>query len=369
MTMRWIEGYEIRHHETLSEETYGQDGTGGYAGQASGGAASAGRKIGKSMVSGANATYTTPVLVASPTNTWIAQFAIRKHLKTGLSGTPGMKFYKQASGLQLEIRQVDGARAGTWALEVFRGANSLGKTQDYAWGGQCTWMVFQVKVVIRDGTDGSVNIKAWDYLNNSVTALNLTAIDAADQGSDGMDQVAWSINTQASSQNRWDDIVIMDDAGGSNDDQTSVPFLVYGQLPVGDGPTVDWDPSRPGTHWDLLNSLPHLAGNAEEVTSDFLTDLDQFDLADVPEMSDGATPAIAGMMIDIHGAMKNSGTHTLRVNVDDPSGGNADVATNLVFPNLILTARTLILETNPVSASAWTLADLEDHRIGFKLFA
>ena len=99
MTMKWIEGYELRHHETLNAETYGQDGTGGYAGVATGGATTIGRKIGKSMrVTGAS-TYTTPVLVGAPTNTWIAQFAIRKGAKGIISGAPGMKFYKQASGL------------------------------------------------------------------------------------------------------------------------------------------------------------------------------------------------------------------------------------------------------------------------------
>ena len=89
----------------------------------------------------------------------------------------------------------------------------------------------------------------------------------------------------------------------------------------------------------------------------------------LPLMSDGGTPTIAGAMIDIQGAMRNSGSRTLRVNVDDPVGGNADVATDLIFSNLSPTARTLIMETNPVSTVAFTLADLEDHYFGFKLQA
>jgi hypothetical protein len=368
MTMRWMEGYESRLHETLQAETYGQDGTGGYSGAAAGGAGTAGRKMGKSMRMSDNSTFLTPVLVASPTNTWIVQFAVRKGTDSTIAGSPGVKFFKQASGLQMEVRQVDGARTGTYALEAFRGVTSLGKTQDYAYGSQRTWMCFQIKVVI-DTTVGVVNIKAWDYFNNSSTDLNLTSQNTADQGSAGMDQVGWSINSQLDTVEQWDDIVIMDDAGAVNNAQTSVPFLVFGALPAGDGPTTDWDPSTGATNWNLLASVATAAGNAEEVTSDTVTNLDQYDFADIPEMSDAGTPAIAAMMVDIHGAMKNSGTRTLRVNVDDPVGGNADVATDLLFSNLVVTARTLIMEDNPVSAAAWTLADLEDHYIGFKLHA
>ncbi len=368
MTMKWMEGFEARLHETLQAETYGQDGTGGYGGIATAGLGTIGRKIGKSLRTTGAATFTSPVLVGSPTNTWTVQFAIRKGLKATMVGTPGVKFYKQAAGLQLEIRIVDGARPGTWALEVFRDVTSLGKTKDYAFGGPRTWMCFQAKVVIST-TVGSVNIKAWDYFNNATTDLNLTVINTAFQGSNGMDQVAWSVNTQNSTSLQFDDVAIMDDAGSVNNTQTSVPFLVYGALPASDGPTVDWDPSTGGSHADHLNSVATSAGNSKEVTSDTVTDLDQFDFADIPEMSNAGTPTIAAVMVDIHGAMKNSGTRTLRVNVDDPVGGNADVATNLVFSNLVLTARTLVMETNPVSAIAWTLADLEDHRLGFKLQA
>jgi len=369
MTMRWIEGFEARLHENLQAETYGQDGTGGYGGVTTAGAGTAGRKIGKSLRVSDGATFTTPVLVPAASNTWIIQFAIRKGAGTNMAGGGFVKCVLNGSGTQLEIRQVNGAREGTWALEVFRGVTSLGQTQDYAYGGQRTWMCFQAEVVINTGTSGSVNIKAWDYFNNSTTALNLTSQNTADQGVAAMDQVIFALNDQLDSVEQWDDIVIMDNAGSVNNAQTAVPFLIFGALPNGDGPTVDWDPSTGSTHWNLLASVATVSGNGEEVTSDTVTELEQFPFADIPEMSDGGTPAIAGMMVDIHGAMKNSGTRTLRVNVDDPVGGNADVATDLIFSNLVLTARTLIMETNPVSAVAWTLADLEDHYIGFKLHA
>ena len=368
MTIRWIEGYEARLHETLQGETYGQDGTGGYNGVAAGGAGAGGRKIGTSMRVSDFARFTTPKLVASPTNTWIVQFALRKAASSTIAGSPGFGFFKEANGQQMEVRIVDGGRPGTYALEAFRDTTSLGVTKDFAYGGNRTWMCFHIKVVIST-TVGEVNIKAFDYYNNAETVMNLTGQNTEFQASAGMDQVAWALNSQLDTIEYFDDIVIMDDAGSVNNAQTSVPFLVYGALPSADGATTDWDPSTGANHAVLLNSASTLAGNNEEVTSDTVTNLDQFDFNDISEMSNAGTPAIAAMMVDIHGAMKNSGTRTLRVNVNDPLGSDSDVATDLVFSDLVLTARTLIMENNPVSAAVWTLADLEDHQIGFKLQA
>ncbi|KKK82163.1 hypothetical protein LCGC14_2806150, partial [marine sediment metagenome] len=251
MTVRWIEGFEARIHHTWQVETYGQDGTGGYSGAAMVSNVT-GRKVGKALAANAASLFTTPKLVASPTDTWIIQFAWNKTEDTAVSGAPGFRLFRQASGEQLEIRVVTGVRSGCWALEVFRGAVSLGKTQDYPWGGPRTWMVFQIAVVIHTSA-GSVNIKAWDINNASSTALNLTGINTADQGVNGMDQVQFAPASTSGATHRIDDIVIMDDAGSVNNAQTSVPFLVYGQLPLDDGPTTDWFPSTGSAHYLLLD--------------------------------------------------------------------------------------------------------------------
>lgn len=368
MTMRWMEGFEARLNNTLQAETYGQDGTGGYGGATLAEEGQPGRKIGTALGGSEFTQFTSPTLVPSPTNTWIICFAWRKGNKSNIAGTPGFRLFREASGQQLELRIVDGTRTGTWAIEVLRGASSLGQTQDYAWGGERTWMNFQVAVVINTGTGGSVNIKAFDYNNNATTDLNLTSIDTADQGVAGMDQVQFLPASELDAFQVVDDIVIMDDAGSQNNAQTAVPFLIYGQLPITDQ-TVEWDVSTGSNHAAVLDDPAISAGDGEEVTSDTVTNLDQFLMQTVPEMSDAGTPTIVAIMVDIHGAMKNSGTRTVRVNIDDPVGSDADVATDLIWSDLSLTARTLVIEDNPVSAAAWTLADLEDHYFGFKLHA
>ena len=368
MTLRWMEGFEIRQAAVLQRETYGVS-NGSHVGNTPG--SFPGRKQGTSAnIGGLDfSTFISPQLVGAVTNTWTVQWAFQKTSRTSYgAGNPLINFYDQANGLQMQFKIVDGTRAGTWAVEAFRGATSLGKTKDYAWGARGdTWVVFQATVVIRTGTNGSINLKTWDYYNN-VTAneLNLTLINTADQGSDGIDQVGWGMDGGS----RFDDIIVMDDAGSINNAQTSTPLLVFGQLPIGDPGSTDWIPSSGVNHYDRVDSSStSTTHDLTEVSSDTVTDHDQFSMQSVTQMSNAGTPPIIGTQIDIHGAMKNSGSRQVRVNIDDPAGGNADVATSLTFSDLVVTARTLILETNPVSTVAWTLVDLEDHYVGIKLHA
>lgn len=373
MALRWLEGFETRLHDNYYSRVYAS-----YAGQ-TGSIGSVGRRGYGSSLQGLNMQFETRALVGSLQNTWILQFAIQKIDDRTMGANYGTFLFRNASGSggdQLEVRWVEAAapNAGAFRFELRRGATVLATSRVFGYGNTPrTWWVIQLKVTIRSGTNGSYEMKAWDWQGNVETIFAATTgVNTANVGTDGADRVFFRPNSGGVAEFNLDDIVIMDGTGTVNNDFTSVPILVMGERPNADvGGELDWIPSTGVNHFALVQDAANLPTQTDEVTSDVVGDVDLYgfgqttlDLAPT-----AAPPTVLGIMVDVEALMKTSGTRTVRVRFKD-GVNQADDATDLVYTDTAKISRLAILEQNPTGTPApWSVATLKTIEFGPKLNA
>jgi hypothetical protein len=364
MTLRWIEGFETRQHFNFAERVYSAYAGTGFT------STSTGRKHGAALL-GTNNQFNTRALVGSVQNTWIYQFAVRKLDDTTMSSTVVFSL-NNSIGEQLAVHLVEAAapNAGSFRAEIRRGATVLATSARVFNHSETQkgWWVFQLQATVRTGTDGAYELKAWDWLGNVSTIISLTSgVNTANQGTDGADRVTFR---NASSANFYlDDIVVMDSNGSVNNDFTSTPLIVYGELPNADvGGELDWVPSTGTAHFSLVSDGATVPSGTGEVTSDVVGDVDLygFSQTELDLIPTGAPPTVAGIMVDVEALMKNSGTRTVRVRFKD-SSNQADDTTDLVFSDTAKISRLAVLEQNPTGVpAAWTVATLKTIELGPK---
>lgn len=371
MALRWIEGFETNQHFNYAQRRYAT-----YSGTSYTSAGAAGRRHGSARADDFSEFVTLP-LVGSVQNTWIMQMAIRKDAISAFSGDTGPTMvFSTAGGDQLTIKFVTVAApdVGPMQIEVRRGATVLATSNRLFENSSTThgWWVFQVKATIATGTGGSVEIRWWDYQNNTGTTVNITGVNTANTGAAGADRFKFSSGLNSNSVCAIDDIVIMDSTGTANNDFTSVPLIVYGELPNADGATLDWVPSTGTAHFSLVDDAAVSPTGTDEVTSDVVGDIDLYDFAQaelnlIP--TTGTVPVPIGIMVDVEGLMKNSGTHTLRIEVLDGVNQATD-GTDLVFNDTLKVSKFAILEQNPTGTPApWSVAALKTIKMGPNNFA
>lgn len=370
MALRWLEGFELRQHSDYYSRIYAS-----YAGQ-SGTNVTDGRKVG-SAISGTNMQFETRALVPAVENTWIIQFAIRKTNAQSMSGAYGSFILRDASGSggdKFEIRWVEAASpdSGAFRFELRRGGTTLETSKIFRNSSTPRgWWVVQLKVVVRGGTDGSYQMKVWDWLGNSETLFNVSGVNTAHGSGDGADRVFFAACNGGSGIFNLDDIVIMDGTGSVNNDLTANPLIVMGELPNVDGSTIQWIPSTGSTNFNLVDDGATSPGGTDEVTADTVgrTDLYGFSQTQLDLAPTAFPPAVAGVMVDVEALMKSSGDRTIRVRVKD-GANEADDTTDLVFDNTAKISRFAILEENPTGTPApWTVAVLKTIEIGPKVTA
>lgn len=363
MALRWMEGFEVRQHSDYFGRLYT------YAGAAIS-AGITGRRHG-SGIRGAVSSWITPALVGAVESTWILQFAIRKPSRSSLSSsTPGFIF-RDGSDNQLEVRIVDAAspQSGMFQIQLLRGATVLATSPVYDSGDTArSWHVFQLKVTI-DPAAGAYEMKHWDYAGTETTAITAaTSQNTAEQGTAGADVLLFRTGTSGAVNIDLDDIVVMDNTGGTNDDFTTDPIVVLGELPTAEGTTNDWTPSSGSDNADLVNDAATSPGESGEVTAAAVDTVDLYDFtqAQLALAPTASPPAVLGVMVDVEAAMKNAGTANLRVEVRDGMDQATD-SNDLTFSGTAKQSKHAILEENPTGTPApWTIADLTSAEIGVR---
>lgn len=372
MALKWIEGFENRLEDDYFSRSYasytGQTGSFGVTGRLGYGNA----------IEALNAQFETRALVSSLQNTWILQFAIRKPDDASMSTNYGTFLFRNALGAgdQFEVRWVEAAApdTGGFRFELRRGATVLATSRVFQYSSTARgWWVVQLKVTIRTGVNGSYEMKAWDWLGNVETVFAATSsVNTANQGTDGADRVFFRSNGGGTADFDLDDIVIMDSTGSVNNDFTSVPILVVGELPNVDvGGEADWVPSTGVNHFALVDDANNLPTETGEVTSDVVGDVDLygFTQTELDLAPTAAPPTVLGVMVDVEALMKTSGSRTVRVRVKD-SASQADDSTDLTYTDTAKISRHAIMEQNPTGTPApWTVATLKTIELGPKLNA
>jgi len=360
MSLRWVEGFEVRRSLDYYTKLYGtvSGSFGGVTGRKHG--------FGTEFF---NDAIRTPALVGSVSNTWFVQFDMRKTTDGTGSGT--ILEIRDGTGEQFNLQIINSPSfSGNFRIEARRGTTVLETSGDIPWGATARgWFVYVLKVVVRTGVNGSFELRRFDRLGNSSTILNTAGVNTANQAIDGADRVqlaAPATNLQFDNFLVWDDV--NSPAGTVFDDFHTVPFLVYGMETDGDGNQTDWDPSSGGTNWNLVNNAPNNSSGVDssEVTSQAVNDVDLYTMDDVgPSLSD--SPTIRAVAVTVRHRMKNSGSRDLEVRVRDVSASEADQGTPITVSSTSVSADMRIMEQNPVTTAAWTETEVDGVELGMRV--
>ena len=365
MALRFMEGFESRRTSEYATRLYAS-----VSGATWTDITIPGRVRGVALES-TNAVLTTVPLVSSVQETWVLQIAALKRNTSALAGSD--IHIQNSAGNQLTIRFLDAGTpdVGSFKIQILRGATVLAtsaRTVPYSASTTRGWVTFQIKARIHT-TLGTYEVRAFDWLGNSSTVIaGASNQNTANQGTNGADRFQ-IIFANTGGAMTFDDIVIMDGTGSVNNDFTSAPILVYHELPSTDvAGETDWTPSAGGSHAALVDDGTSASGLTDEVTSDVVGDIDLYNFTNstVALIPTSGTPTILGVMVDVEGQMKTSGTRTVHVQVKD-GANQAEDPTDLVYSTTARVSRFAILERNPTGTpAAWTRAALQTIAFGPK---
>lgn len=362
MALRMMEGFEARAATGYLSRLYTVSG--------SLDATTTGRRHGTAAQE-SNLTCTSRALVGAVENVWVVQFAVRKRLSTSVSTNGCYIELRDSVGSQLTLKMVDAAspQSNMFQFELRRGATVLATSPAYLYGVTTkAWHVFQLKVTI-DPSAGTYELKHWDYEGTETTAIAAaTGANTANQGTAGADRFTFSLGTGGVSTVDMDDIVVMDGTGGVNDDFTAAPIVVLGELPSADGASSQWTPSSGSNHAALVDDAATLPDGTDEVSSSDVgnVDLFSFTTAQLALVPTASPPTPLGVQVDVEGAIKNSGSATLRVEVRDGADQATD-STDLDYTGSAKTSRIAVMEENPTGTPApWSMADLLSIQFGVR---
>ena len=334
MTLQWYEGAEVHAIGADYDRMY-QSGGAGMARAAS-------PRVPPGSFALSNSAAGNPLVTPSlgVQNTWFVGIGMTE------SAADDVVFsFRKAGVEQCYLKRID-QTGNLFKLAIMRGAVEVDITTDTY--DSTIWHYFELKVVVRTGTNGSYELR-----HNEVTVASLTgsSVNLAEGGSDGADIFGFAPVGKS------DDIYILDDQGSVNN-----TFLgdsaVYEILPDGDGDVTDWTTSTGSSHFDLVNNL-----GVEYVSSDTNTQKDLFDFAALPTTGLGA---IFGLMTVPTCRMEAVGSRTLKPVFRNAADAEGDGA-NFVVTGVASLDYPVIMELNPVSSSAWTKTDIDDGQLGVEV--
>lgn len=249
---------------------------------------------------------------------------------------------------QCNLELVDNGSSFEIALK--RGATTIATTaQAFS---KSTWHYFELKVTVRTGTDGAYELRC-----NETTVLSGTGVNLADTGSDGCDAHSFGHGTPL-----MDDIYVCDDQGATNNDFLGDSVAV-GLLPTADGATNDFAPSAGVDNYALVDDDEGIPSTADYVASDTNGHKDLYEFEDLPATGLGS---IYGVKVTMSAAMETVGNRTLKPKFRSSGGSEGDGGDFVVDGTTVL-EHPEILETNPVTASAWTKSDIDGGQLGVEV--
>lgn len=365
MALRFMEGWETRRTNIFASRIYGATSGATFAD-----VTIPGRKRGVALES-TNFAMATRALVPSVQNVWIVQVAVLKRSTGAIVGSDIQ--IQNSVGEQITMRFVDAGSpdVGAYKVQIVRGATVLATSAaTFPVTASTTrgWITFQLKVTVHPSA-GTYEVRAWDWLETSSTVIaGATSQNTANQGTAGADRVRFSLAASGAAMT-FDDMVVMDGTGSVNNDFTSAPILVYGELPASDvAGELDWIPSGGGSQASLVDDPATGDGFTDEITSDIVGDVSLFNFtnAQVALIPSSGTPTILGIMVDVEAQMKTSGTRTVHVQVKD-GANQAEDTVDLVFNSTAKVSQYAVIQQNPTGTpAAWTRAVLQTLALGPK---
>jgi hypothetical protein len=353
-----LEGFETKQATTTKLDiAYTRTGTTAFA---------AGRKAGTAL-SSQTATLLSDELVSPDENVWVVGFAVRKTQVTaiGASSTAGIELHN-AGGDQCSLVLVD-AGSGSYKLALKRGATTIDTTTGaFPWGGEKSWMYFQLKVTVRTGINGAYELRSYDYNNNATVEFSGVSVNLANQAVDGADRVKILWATDSGSFLRIDDIFALDSTGTVNNDWLTPPPKILGALPSAAGNQSEWTPDA-GDNYTNVDDGATTTSDTDKVTSAVVSDVDLYNYENFALINATGTD-VYGVQVMSTAAMVASGSRTVRVRVRETTP--EATGSNVVLSDLILDTYRQMFDQNPTGTPAnWTKASVEAAEFGIEVQA
>ena len=347
MTCVWIEGFETHYGTTQIARKYASS-SGSMSNQS-------GRVFGRS--GGVTSLVAVTPSIGGGDNTFIMGWGMQltAHNNGLNSGNQGL-YVETGVDEQFHV-ELESLFGTGFRLALYRGSTLINTTSYFDFG---VWHYFELKVTVRDGTDG-----AYELRRNGVVEISDTGLNMADNATDGWDIFAFRYTTNTGGALRYDDMYLCNGAGSKNNDFLG-PSIVEGILPNGAGASTDWTLGSGGSNnWDQVNDS---AASTDENTagginhSDTNGDKDLYAFEDLTQI----TGTIHAIQVGTQLAMNAAGTRTVKTVYRDPDTTEADGASHVV-DSTGYDEFTEVLEDNPASAAAWDVADIDDGQFGVEV--
>lgn len=346
MACVWIEGFETHTNSSQLARKYAS-----LSGSVT---AQAGRVFG---TSGGPSALVAVTPSFGTDNTIVVGFGARinAHSTAYNSNAQGL-YFETGANEQAHVEFESNATLG-FRLLIKRGSTTVATSSYYAFA---QWHYFEVKLVLRTGTNG-----AYELRRNGVTDISGSSVNLANNGTDGADVVAWRFISNLSSSLRLDDIYVNTSSGATNNDFLG-PQVVEGILPNANGATIQWTQNGAGDNYtsvdDAGNVAPDESGGGGTVGSDTNGQIDLYAMQDLQQI----TGAIAAVQVGVQLGMAAAGTRTVRNKYRDPdttvANGDSHVVDSTTFDEF-----TQVFQLNPASAAAWDVADIDDGQFGLEV--
>lgn len=217
-----------------------------------------------------------------------------------------------------------------------------------------TWVYVEAKFTISD-TVGVVVVRV-----NGTPVISLTNQDTRNAGNATANTVRMGPAASFGTSLDFDDLYICDTTGSVNND-----FLgdckVEQVLPTGAGASTLWTPSA-GSNWDAVNDSPAPDGDTTYVSSATAGQTDLYAFGDLGVAS-GTVKAVQATVL---ARKDDAGSRSLAV-VARPGSTDRVGATQAVGDNYA--GYTEVWNTNPDTAAAWTVAEVNASQFGVRMVA
>lgn len=347
MSCVWIEGFET--HININQVSRK------YASRSGSFSAQSGRVFGTSA--GITSLVMVTPSIGATDNTIVIGFGLRlnNHLVNLNSGNQGL-YIETGTDEQCHI-EIE-STSGSGLRFLIKRAGTIVATSAYIDFG--VWHYIEIKLTVRDGTDG-----AYELRHNGVLDISGSSVDLADNGTDGWDIFAWRYTTNTGDVLRYDDVYVLNGAGAKNNDFLG-PSIVEGLLPNAVGTTEQWGNSSSGDNYTFVDDAPTTtpvdSGAGGYVSSDTNGQKDTYEFEDLTQISG----TIHAVMLSTQLAMASAGTRTVKTKYRDPDTTEAD-GTSHVVDSTTYDGFTEVLDDNPASAAAWDVNDIDNGEFGIEV--
>ncbi len=313
-------------------------------------------------------------------NVWIVGVAIRGGtFASGQTVNPYVAI-RSAAGEQIRfdlIQAVDSKPGGSFfRLRAMRGATILATSVERFYGGASdfAWIYFELKATVRTGTNGSFSARYHTRRDKNIAITwdaASSGINTANQGADGADRIEISLtNDTVGHTLAIDNVYVCDGTGSVNNDFLAEPEIEAIDV-SGDGATVQWDNNGGAASledaWNETAITQSTTEDDKRVTTKNVADLSLATLAN-PTLVRSVT--VIGVETRIVAKMEASGTRNVQFFYRKTTGTPAQVGTSIeTLTGTTLVGHQDVRETDPNTAAAWVVADIDGLQVGVELDA